>query len=159
MQRPLQFLAVPIALLFAMSMAGCTLFPEKQPATLATTTSAEQHERILWQMVEKQQWGKISPLLSPTLVWNVDGKSLSRDQVVAYLRSLQLTEAAVRDVSVQPNGPDMTVAYTLESTAGTSSKGCSGLKTALSVWQQVKGGGWVLIAHSDQGKGGACTAS
>ncbi len=76
MQNPLRLAAVPLALALACSAIGCTIYGEKKPPTLASTTSAEQYERILWQMVQKQQWNKISPLFSTTLVWNVDGKSL-----------------------------------------------------------------------------------
>src|SRR5271170_8472779 len=152
MQKPLHFSAALIALLLSMGIVGCTVYPEKKPPTLASTTSAEQHERILWQMVQKQQWNKISPLFSTTLVWNVDGKSLGSGQVVPYLQSLNLKDAVVNNASVQPNGPDMTVAYTLQ-LSGTSKDSPSGTVTgysALSVWQQTKGGGWMLIAHSQE---------
>ena len=156
MQKPLHFFAALIALLLSMGVAGCTLFPEKKQPTLASTTSAEAHERILWQMVQKQQWGKISPLFSATLVWNVDGKSLGADQVVPYLQSLGLKDAVVRDASIKPNGPDMTVAYTLQLSGASGS-----LRelSAFSVWQQVKGGGYVLIAHSEQGQTASTSAS
>ena len=147
MQKPLHSFAAVIALLLSMGVPGCTLFPEKKQPTLASTTSAEAHERILWQMVEKQQWGKIPPLFSTTLVWNVDGKSLSSDQVVPYLQSLGLKDAVVRDASIKPNGPDMTVAYTLQLSGA---NGNPRELSAFSVWQQVKGGGYILIAHSEQ---------
>jgi hypothetical protein len=156
MQKPLQSIVVVTALLLSIGVAGCTLFPEKKPPTLASTTSAEAHERILWQMVQKQQWGKISPLFSTTLVWNVDGKSLSSDQVVPYLQSLGLKDAVVRDASIRPNGPDMTVAYTLQLSGA---NGSPRELSAFSVWQQVKGGGYVLIAHSEQGQTASTTAS
>jgi hypothetical protein len=158
MRKPLQPAALPLAFAFACSTTGCTLFPPKNPPTLATTTSAAEHDRILWQMVQKRQWNEIPRLFSTTLVWNAAGKSLRADQVVPYLQSLQLTEAAVRDAAVEPNGPDMTVAYTLEESNAAATKGCVGLDTAMSVWQQVKGGGYVLIAHSEQPQGARCTA-
>ena len=145
-----------IALLLGMGIAGCTLYPEKKPPTLASTTSAEAHERILWQMVQKQQWNKISPLFSSTLVWNVDGRSLSSDQVVPYLQPLGLKDAVVRDASIKPNGPDMTVAYTLQ-LSGVN--GSPRELSAFSVWQQMKGGGYVLIAHSEQGHAASTSAS
>jgi hypothetical protein len=158
MRNTLPLAALSLAAAFAAAMVGCTLFPAKTPPTLATTTSAADHDRILWQLVRKQQWSQIPPLLSTTLVWNMDGKSLRADQVVPYLQSLKLTEAAVTEATVEPNGPDMTVAYTLEETNVADSKGCVDLRAAMSVWQQVKGGGYVLIAHSEQAKGSRCVA-
>jgi hypothetical protein len=152
MQKPHRLAAASLAAILAGSAIGCTMYGEKKPPTLASTTSAEQYERILWQMVQKQQWNKVSPLFSTTLVWNVDGKSLSSGQVVPWLQSLDLKDAVVNKATVQPNGPDMTVAYTLQ-LSGTSKDSPSGTVTgysALSVWQQTKGGGWILIAHSQE---------
>ncbi len=147
MQKSLRLVAAPLALALACCSVGCTVYGEKKPPTLHSTTSAEQCERILWQMVQKQQWDKISPLFSTTLVWNVDGKSLGSDQVVPWLQSLNLKDAIVRDASVKPNGPDMTVAYTLQiSNAGGTVQNL----TVLSVWQQMKNGSYILIAHSQQ---------
>jgi hypothetical protein len=140
MQNPFRLAAVPLALALACSAVGCTIYAEKKPPTLASTTSAEQHERILWQMAQKQQWNKISPLFSTTLVWNVDGKSLN------------LKDAVITNASVQPNGPDMTVAYTLQLS---QANGAVQNLTALSVWQQVKNGSYILIAHSQQAQAGA----
>jgi hypothetical protein len=152
MQRFLRVATVPLALALACGAIGCTIYGEKKPPTLASTTSAEQYERILWQMVQKQQWNKISPLFSATLVWNADGKSMNSGQAAPYLQSLQLKDAVVHDVTVQPNGPDMTVAYTLDlsSNSKDSPSGAVTSFLALSVWQQTKGGGWILIAHSQQ---------
>jgi hypothetical protein len=147
MQNLLKLLAVPLATALACSTVGCTLYGEKKPPTLASTTSAEQYERIMWQTVQKQQWNKISPLFSTTLVWNADGKSLNSGQVVPWLQSLNLKDAVVTNASVQPNGPDMTVSYTLQIS---NANGNVQNLTALSVWQQMKNGSYILIAHSQQ---------
>jgi hypothetical protein len=157
MQKLLNLIAVPLALALACSTTGCTIYGEKKPPTLKSTTSAEQYERIFWQMVEKQQWNKMPGLFSTTLVWNAAGKSLSSAEVVPYLQSLNIKDVVITDVSVQPNGPDMTVAYTLQY-SGKSGQGCVGQMRALSVWQQVRGS-YILIAHSEQPKGATCTAS
>jgi hypothetical protein len=152
MQKPHRFAAASLAAVLAVGTVGCTLYGEKKPPTLASTTSAEQYERILWQMVAKQQWNKIAPLFSTTLVWNADGKSLNSGQVVPWLQSLNLKDAVITNASVQPNGPDMTVAYTLQLS---SANGTVQNLTALSVWQQMKGGSYILIAHSQQAQAGA----
>ncbi len=150
MPKPLRLLVVSLAL--AISATGCTLFPEQKSPTLKNTTSAEQYERILWQTVQKQQWNTISGLFSTTLVWHVDGKSLGSDQVVPYLQSLNLKDAIIRDASIKPNGPDMTVNYTLQISGP---NGAPQNFSAFSVWQQVKGGSYILIAHSQQSQAGA----
>jgi hypothetical protein len=156
MHGPFQRATVALACLLAMGPAGCTLFPAKNPPTLASTTSAEQHDRILWQLAQKRQWEKVAPLFSTTLVWQSDGKTLPPDQVAPYLKSLDLKDVQIRDATVQPNGADMTVAYSL---AIASNGGQSREYSALSVWQQLKGGGYVLIAHSQQPKPGSATTN
>jgi hypothetical protein len=147
MQKALRFIATPLAVVLACSTVGCTIYGEKKPPTLASTTSAEQYERILWQMAQKQQWNKISPLFSTTLVWNVDGKSLTSGQVVPWLQSLNLKDAVITNASILPNGPDITVAYTLQLS---HSDGTVQDLTVLSVWQQTKNSSYILIAHSQQ---------
>jgi len=156
MLKPSKLHAAPLVFLLAMGIVGCTLYPEKKPPTLASTTSAEQRERILWQMVQKQQWEKIPPLFSTTLVWNVNGKSLASDQILPYLKSLSLKDAVVGDASTRPNGPDMTVTYTLQLS---SVNGGLQEYSVFSVWQQLKNGSYVLIAHSQQPLPGPSTTA
>lgn len=152
MPKSLGFVAAPLAFILGLSVIGCTVFPEQKSPSLKNTTSAEQYERLLWQTVQKQQWKNISGLFSTTLVWHVDGKSLGSDQVVTYLQSLNLKDAVVRDASVRPNGPDMTVTYTLQISGP---NGAPQDFSAFSVWQQMKGGSYILIAHSQQAQAGA----
>ncbi len=156
MQKSRRFIAASLALVLACCSVGCTIYGEKKPPTLASTTSAEQHERILWQMAQKQQWNKIPPVFSTTLVWNVDGKSLTSGQVVPWLQSLNLKDAVINSASVQPNGPDMTVSYTLQLSRA---DGTVQDLTVLSVWQQMKNGSYILIAHSQQPTSATPTAA
>jgi hypothetical protein len=133
----------------ALGIAGCTLFPEQKSPTLAQTTSAEQNERIFWQMVRKQQWTKLEPLLAANVVWTLPGKTLTRDQIVPYLQGLSITDYTMTDATVKPNGPDMTVSYTLQLSAGS---GAPKTISVVSVWQQVKGG-WIMTLRSEQPQG------
>lgn len=127
-------------------LVGCTLYPVKNPPTLDTTTSAEQHERIFWKFVEKQQWMQAESVLASTTVWTLPGHTLHHDDVKAYLQQQQVTEYAVRDVTLEPNGADMTVVYTL---VKAFPDGRTQNYAAVSVWQQLKRG-WVMILHSEQ---------
>lgn len=126
-------------------LAGCTVFPEKKPPTLTSTTSAEQYERIFWKMAAKQQWSQAGPLLAPNTVWTVPGRTLHRDEIAPYLQQRNAREYLIHDVSLKPNGSDMTVLYTMEEALP---DGKVQKLTAVSVWQQVKRG-WILIVHSE----------
>lgn len=133
----------------ALGIAGCTLFPEQKNPTLATTTSAEQNERLFWQFAGKRQWDKIQPLLAANLVCTLPGKTLTREQIVPYLQSLNATGYLVSDVTVKPNGSDMTVTSTLQ----VQSAGTTRTVSVVSVWQQVKGGAYIMTVRSEHPQG------
>jgi uncharacterized protein DUF4440 len=134
------------ASLAAVGMSGCTIYGEKKPATLQSTTSAEQYERIFWSSVKARNWQKVTGLLAANVMYNVGGKVLSKDQVIPYLQGANIADFNISGMVVKPNGPDMTLSYTLQiSTAG----GPVQTYTAISVWQQV-GQGWILIVHTEQ---------
>jgi Domain of unknown function (DUF4440) len=130
-----------------LGISGCvTVWGAKDPPTLRSTTSAEQTERLFWAMVRDKKWQDISPLLAPNLVYVVRGRVLSRDQVIPFLQSEQFRDFVLGDVIVKPNGPDMTVSYTLQLS---SPDGKTRSLIVVSVWQQVRSG-WILAEHSEQ---------
>jgi hypothetical protein len=130
----------------AVGMSGCTIFGEKKPPTLQSTTSAEQYERIFWSSVKSKNWQQIPGLLAANAAYNVGGKVLSKDQVVPYLQGANIADFNISGMVVKPNGPDMTLSYTLQlSQVG----GPVQTYTAISVWQQVAKG-WILIVHTEQ---------
>jgi ATP/ADP translocase len=137
-----------IASLFAVvvCLSGCTVYGVKKTPTLKTTTSAEQYERILWSAVKAKNWGQVPGMLAANVIYSVGGKVLSKDQVVPYLKGLNLADYTITGMVVKPNGTDMTLNYTLQlSTVG----GPVQTFTAISVWQQA-GAGWILIVHTEQ---------
>jgi len=129
-----------------MSLSGCTIYGVKNPPTLKSSTSAEQYERILWTSVKEKKWLAVPGMLGANVMYSAGGKVLTKDQVQPYLQGLNLSDFNISQMVVKPNGPDMSLSYTLQiSSAGASPQ----TYTALSVWQQV-GSGWILIAHSEQ---------
>jgi Domain of unknown function (DUF4440) len=145
MRQTFQSGLIVAASLAAFLAAGCTIYPNK-PGSATTTTSAEQEERLSWQMVSKQQWTQLEPLLAANLVWSLPGRTLDRDDVLAYLKQLGVRDFTIRELTVKPNGPDMTVTYTLELSG---SAGAAQQWRVVSVWQQVKSG-HVLILRSEE---------
>ena len=129
-----------------MSLSGCTIYGAKNPPTLKTTTSAEQYERIFWSAVKAKNWQQIPGLLAANVMYSAGGKVLSKDQVVPYLQGLNIADFTITGMVVKPNGPDMTLSYTLQLP---SAGGQAQTHTAISVWQQVPQG-WILIAHTEQ---------
>ena len=130
----------------AMSLSGCTVYGVKNPPTLKSTTSAEQYERIFWSAVKAKNWQQLPGMLAANVMYSAGGKVLAKDQVVSYLQGLNLTDFNITAMVVKPNGPDMTLNYTLQlSTSG----GPPQTVSAISVWQQVAQG-WILIVHTEQ---------
>ncbi len=80
------------ASLAAVGMSGCTIYGEKKPPTLQSTTSAEQYERIFWSSVKAKNWQPVPGLLAANVMYNVAGKVLSKDQVVPYLQGANIAD-------------------------------------------------------------------
>ncbi|MEA2539012.1 MAG: hypothetical protein QOH35_378 [Acidobacteriaceae bacterium] len=134
------------ASLAAFSITGCTIYGEKKPPTVKSTTSAEQYERIYWSTVKAKKWGQLPGMLAANVMYSAGGKILSKGQVIPYLQSANITDFTITSMVVKPNGPDMTLNYTLQlSSAGAPIQ----TYTAISVWQQVDSG-WILTVHSEQ---------
>jgi hypothetical protein len=127
-------------------LSGCTVYGVKKPPTLKSSTSAEQYESIFWTAVKKKNWQALPGMLGANVMYSVGGKVLSKDQVQPYLQGLNVTDFTITGVVVKPNGSDMSLSYTLQTS---SAGGAPQTYTAISVWQQV-GSGWILIAHSQQ---------
>ena len=130
----------------AMSLSGCTIYGAKKTPTLKSTTSAEQYERIFWSAVKAKNWQQIPGLLAANVMYSAGGKVLSKDQVVPYLQGLNIADFTITGMVVKPNGPDMTLSYTLQLP---SAGGQAQTLAAISVWQQVSSG-WILIAYCEQ---------
>ena len=135
-----------ITTLLVAGLTGCTLFGDKNPPTLKSTSSAEQYERVLWSTVKDKKWQQVPGLLAANVTYSASGKVLNKDQVIAYLQGANISDFTITGMVVKPNGPDMTLNYTLQLS---SASGPPQTMTAVSVWQQV-GSNWILIAHMEQ---------
>ena len=135
-----------LAVSLVVSLTGCTIYGEKKPPTLKSTTSAEQYERIFWSTVKAKNWQQIPGMLAANVAYSAGGKILSKDQVIPYLQSANITDTTITGMVVKPNGPDMTLNYTLQLSLGGAPVQTY---TAISVWQQA-GAGWILTVHTEQ---------
>jgi hypothetical protein len=144
--RTIWFTSLLAAALAAAGLSGCTIYGAKNPPTLKSTTSAEQYERLYWDAVKAKNWPQIPGFLGANVVYSVGGKALSKDQVVPYLQGANVADFTITGMAVKPNGPDMTLTYTLQLSSGGAS-----VQTfnAVSVWQQVAQG-LILIVHTEQ---------
>jgi hypothetical protein len=128
--------------LLVVALTGCTLFGVKNPPTLKSATGAEQYERLFWSAVKAKTWVQVPGFLAANVVYGENGKLLTKDQVVPYLQTLNLTDFTITGMVVKPNGPDMTLTYTLQRAPSNQTL------NAVSVWQQTAQG-WILILHTE----------
>ena len=138
-----------------MGLGGCTVYPDKNPPTLATTTSAEQVQRIFWQDVEQAKWTQANALLAPMAVWRVGDRTIERGQIVPWLQSLGIKAVQVSEVRLTPAVNDINMLYTVQIQATqpvAAAEACAGQPasagqtaalaaqpqtlSALAVWQQ-----------------------
>ncbi len=119
-----------IAVIVVGLFAGCAGPPKH--AVWPNATGAEQHERLMWEAVQKKDWANYERHLSPTFIGvNAEGKVFDRESWLAYWKNSQGTEFSIGDVNVQPEGTDMKITYVLQPPG-------SGPLRVVSVWQQVK---------------------
>jgi hypothetical protein len=149
----LEFAAVPlrssvpsVVVLFVVCWLGALLGcggPPKHP-TWKNATGAEQHERLMWKALRDKDWKEVEYRLASTFVGVIaTGQVLDRTGWIDHWKAAQIKEFSMGEMSVQPNGPDMTVTYTLH-LAGAANPDLQ----VVSVWQQAKNG-WMLISTSN----------
>ena len=127
-------------------LSGCTVFGVKNPPTLKSTTSAEQYERLFWAGVKAKKWPQVPGFLAANLAYSAGGKLMAKGEVLPYLQGLNVTDFTITGLTVKPNGPDMTLTYTLQLSTAT---GPLQTVNAISVWQQVAGS-YILTVHTEQ---------
>jgi len=115
-------------------LSGCTLNALGGP-TLSTTTSAEQTQRLFWENVKQGKWQTVQALLLPNITWRNGSRVLSREQILPYLKQLQVKDYLLTDVTVKPNSNEMTVVYRIQITTASSSQPLN--LSAVAVWQQL----------------------
>jgi hypothetical protein len=125
-----------MAAAMVLGAAGCTVNPETTQQTLATTTSAEQVQRIFWKDVVDGKWDEVRSVLAANVVWMTAGKELGRDEVMEYLKGLKAKQAQVGETMVKANGPDITVTYTLQVVRA---DGTTETRRMAAVWQKLEG--------------------
>ncbi len=131
-----------LVFLFCLSLTGCTIGAESKHPTWKSATGAEQYERLMWEAIRDKDWKQVEYRLAPTFVGvNAKGQVLDRDRWVQYWKTDAIKEFSLGEVSVRPNGPDMTVSYVMHT--GAERPGWR----VVSVWQQVAGG-WTLTVTS-----------
>src|ERR1700761_8909136 len=127
-------------LVAAMSLTGCTLYGPKNQPTLKTTTSAEQYQRLFFQAVKAKNQQQLPGMLAANVMYSAGGKVMNKEETLAYLQGMNLSDFTMTDVVVKPNGPDMTLSFTLQKNTQTMH--------AIAVWQQVSSG-WILTAYCE----------
>ena len=127
---------------------GCSIFPAPRNASLKTTTSAEQTERLLWQAAEKKDFSTVTNLIAAgATLTQRDGTVLTREQFLDRLKAAPPVDFAIGQVTVRAEGNDMVLTYA--ASVRDASKSVTVGVTILSVWQQTKNAGWMLVARSE----------
>ena len=125
-------------------LTGCTIGKEPKHPTWQNATGAEQYERLLWKAIHEKDWKEVEYRLAPMFVGvNSKGQSFDRAAWVEYWKASPVTDFSLAEVSVQPNGADMSVTYVMRLNSSNSGN----VLRVISVWQEIKGG-WTLITTS-----------
>jgi ketosteroid isomerase-like protein len=134
-------------LLVILALTGCWKEPSKY--NWSNAPGAEQHERLMWQAIRNQEWNEVEHHLTPSFVGiSATGQQFDRAGWVEHLKAMQVRDFSVGEMTVQPNGPDMVIAYEAHVSGEQSAQPSAnnGVRV-VSVWQQLKRG-WVLILQA-----------
>lgn len=129
-----------ITLFVGILLTGCAGPPKH--AVWANATGAEQHERLMWEAIQKKDWQNYGRHLSPTFIGvNAEGQVFDRESWLAYWKSFPAGQFSMGEINVQPEGTDMKITYILQREGG------GGPLRVVSVWQPIKVT-WFLTATS-----------
>jgi len=127
---------------------ACTKWEEPKTHNFKTATGAEQFELLMWDAVKSKDRLAISTHLASNYVRQNETGTKNKEQVLAELDQTTLSDYALADLNVTPQGADMIVTYQITLRGNHAGQPFPNEPIRfLSVWQQQKAG-WVLVAQS-----------
>jgi hypothetical protein len=131
------------------ALSGCSVWTPK-PSVWSNATGGEQFERLWWQSVKSRDWTQVEGRLASGYVAQSSEVTKSKDEAVAHLKQLEISDFSLGDFDVRPAGDSMIVTYTLDLRGSLAGQPVSLTQSRMmTVWQQQKRG-WVAIAHSGE---------
>ena len=125
-------------------VTSCTVAAPPKVSSWKNSTGAENFQRLFWQAVKEKDWLQVESHVASNFVYLDGTGNKDKPQTIDYLRSLDLKDFSLGEVTVTGQGADAIVTYTItlvgSKTAPTSRQ--------MSLWQQQKSG-WVLVAMSN----------
>lgn len=130
-------------------LAGCSAWTPK-PSSWSNATGGEQFERLWWDSVKSKDWSQVEARLASTYVAQSPKATENKDEALARLKQLEISDLSLGEVDVRPAADSMIVTYSLDLRGSLAGQPIS-LSQArmMTVWQQQKKG-WVAIAHSGE---------
>ena len=136
------------SILLLASLIACTKWEEPKTHTFKTATGAEQYERLMWDAVKNKDRLAISSHLASNYVHEDETGTKNKEQYLAELEQTTVSDYALADLNVTPQGIDMIVTYQITLRGNSAGKSFPNEPIRMmSVWQQQKAG-WVLVAQS-----------
>jgi ketosteroid isomerase-like protein len=140
--------ALAAILLASFSIACSSGWKEPKTYTFKTATGAEQYERLLWDAVKNKDRLTIASHLASNFVRQDESGTKNKEQYLAELDQINLSDYSLAELNVTPQGNDMVVTYAITLRGNKAGKPFPSEPIRyLSVWQQQKAG-WVLVAQS-----------
>jgi hypothetical protein len=140
--------SVLLASCLLLSLAGCTLWPEKATKHWSNATGGESLERSFWNDVKDKHWADLDAHIAPNFVYVGNQGKVPRADALDYIHKFDLKDFSVSEVEVELNTQTLVVTYVLTLNGSHAGRPLTGnARRMMSVWQQQKAG-WLLIAQS-----------
>ena len=135
--------------LVLLSLTGCSMWTPK-PDSWSSATGAEQFERLWWQAVKSKDWDQVERKLAATYVAQSSKATEDRDQALARLKQLEISEFSLGEVEIHPAGDAAVITYNLDLRGTLAGQPVTLTQShMMTVWQQQKRG-WSAVAHSGE---------
>jgi hypothetical protein len=134
-------------LMLTLLASSCTIWKEKQPKTWQSATGPEAFEQLLWEDIQAGRWAEVERRLAPTFVTIGPQDRYDRAGAMEQLKKLQITQFALGEVDVRPNGETAVITYVISLNGTIGGEPLTGPIRRMSVWQK-QGEAWLLIAST-----------
>ena len=97
--------------------------------------------------MKQKNWTELSNHTSATVVGLTSQGTLDRNNMMAHIKKMDISDFQIGEVQTQPSGEHLVVTYTLAVNGTIDGKPLPRTLRFMSVWQMVKSG-WILVAQS-----------
>ena len=138
-----------IVLLLALTLPLTACWEEKQPATWKSATGAEALEKLFWDEVKAKNYAEIERHVAATYAAVGPRGTIDRAGFMEHVKQFEIDDYSLGNLESRPAGNEVVVTYDITLRGKLEGQPLPPVPFhMMTVWQESKGGGWIMIAHA-----------